>query len=70
MTYNIFFKIFTKFNFCSIFLQNGFISALPYVALVLITLVAGQIVDRIRARKIFSITTLRKAQAIIGKTNM
>ncbi|CAF3044070.1 unnamed protein product [Rotaria sp. Silwood2] len=46
--------------------QNGFIFALPYFVQFLITIIVGQIVDRLRARKTFSITTLRKTQTIIG----
>ncbi|UJR21148.1 hypothetical protein I4U23_024247 [Adineta vaga] len=46
--------------------QNGFIFALPYAAQFITIIIVGQMVDRIRARKILSITVLRKAQAIIG----
>ncbi|CAF3872931.1 unnamed protein product [Rotaria sp. Silwood1] len=46
--------------------QNGFIFALPYFVQFLTTIIVGQIVDRLRARKTFSITTLRKTQTIIG----
>lgn len=49
------------------FIQSGFIFALPYIAQFLVTIIVGQTVDRIRTRKILSITTLRKLQAIIGK---
>ena len=31
------------------------------------TIICGQIVDRIRARKLLSITVLRKGQTIIGE---
>ncbi|CAF1524391.1 unnamed protein product [Rotaria magnacalcarata] len=46
--------------------QNGLIFALPYCAQFLTIIAVGQTVDRLRARNSFSITTLRKAQAIIG----
>ncbi|CAF1352641.1 unnamed protein product [Adineta ricciae] len=46
--------------------KSGFTFALPYCAQFLTIIVIGQLVDRIRARKILSITVLRKAQAIIG----
>ncbi|CAF1348080.1 unnamed protein product [Adineta ricciae] len=46
--------------------QSGFTFALPYCAQFLTIIVIGQLVDRIRARKILSITVLRKAQSIIG----
>lgn len=46
--------------------QSGFLFALPYIAQFLVTIISGLIVDRIRARKTFSITTLRKTQTVIG----
>ncbi|UJR28338.1 hypothetical protein I4U23_009580 [Adineta vaga] len=46
--------------------ENGFIFALPYFAQFLMTIIFGNIVDRIRARKLLSITKLRKGQTIIG----
>ncbi|CAF1364609.1 unnamed protein product [Rotaria sordida] len=46
--------------------QNGLLSALPYFAQFLVTIIMGPIVDRIRRRNILSITILRKGQAIIG----
>ncbi|CAF0896386.1 unnamed protein product [Rotaria sordida] len=46
--------------------QNGFIFALPYFVQSLTTIIVGRIIDRLRARKICSITTLRKIQTIIG----
>jgi hypothetical protein len=52
------------------FIKNGFIFAIPYIAQFLITIVVGRIVDRMRIRKTFSITTLRKGQAVIGKTKI
>ena len=48
-------------------MQNSFIFALPYFAQFLMTITVGQMIDRIRARKLFSITILRKPQAITGK---
>ncbi|CAF0889221.1 unnamed protein product [Adineta steineri] len=47
-------------------MHNGLIFALPYFAQFLVTIVVGTIVDRIRARKVLSITVLRKGQTIIG----
>ncbi|CAF0896316.1 unnamed protein product [Rotaria sordida] len=46
--------------------QSGFTFALPYCVQFLVTIIVGQIVDRLRVRKTFSITTLRKTQTIIG----
>jgi len=46
--------------------QNGLISALPYFAQLIFTLIVGRIVDKIRESKRFSITALRKVQTIIG----
>ncbi|CAF0742789.1 unnamed protein product [Adineta steineri] len=47
-------------------MHNGLIFALPYFAQFLVTIIVGTIVDRIRARKLLSITVLRKGQTIIG----
>jgi ACS family sodium-dependent inorganic phosphate cotransporter-like MFS transporter 5 len=46
--------------------ENGFLFALPYVVQLLTTLAVGRTVDYLRVRKIFSVTTLRKSQAVIG----
>ncbi|CAF4919716.1 unnamed protein product [Rotaria sp. Silwood1] len=46
--------------------QNGFIFALPYFVQFLITIIVGPLIDRLRVRKTFSITALRKTQTIIG----
>ncbi len=50
------------------FVKNGFLFALPYVVQLLTTLAVGRTVDYLRVRKIFSVTTLRKSQAVIGNT--
>ncbi|CAF1327020.1 unnamed protein product [Adineta ricciae] len=46
--------------------ENGLIFALPYFAQFLMTVLTGNLVDRIRARQLLSITTLRKVQTIVG----
>ena len=56
------------FSFLGI--QNGFISALPYLAQLISTLIIGRLVDRLRTRKTFSITVLRKGQTVIGRTDV
>ena len=50
--------------------QNGFLFALPYLAQMISTLIIGRIVDRLRTRKTFSITVLRKGQTLIGRTTV
>ncbi len=49
-----------------LFVKSGFIFAVPYFVHFLMTIIVGHTVDRIRTRKWLSITTLRKAQAVIG----
>jgi hypothetical protein len=41
--------------------------AIPYMFIMVVIVVSGQIADRIRAKKILSTTTVRKLQTVIGK---
>jgi len=41
--------------------------AIPYLFMMVVIIVSGQIADRIRAKKILSTTAVRKIQTIIGK---
>jgi hypothetical protein len=40
--------------------------AIPYIFMMVVIIVSGQIADRIRAKKILSTTAVRKIQTVIG----
>lgn len=44
--------------------------AIPYIFIMIVIVLNGQIADRIRARKILSTTAVRKIQTIIGNTRL
>lgn len=46
--------------------QNGTMFAIPYIFHLIITIIAGQLADRIRAKGILSTTATRRWQTIIG----
>ncbi len=41
--------------------------AIPYIFILIVIIISGQIADRIRAKKILSTTAVRKIQTVIGK---
>ena len=42
--------------------------AIPYVFLMIVIVISGQIADYVRAREMLSTTAVRKVQTIIGRT--
>ena len=40
--------------------------AIPYIFIMIVIVISGQIADRLRARKIMSTTAVRKLQTLIG----
>ena len=59
--------ILSRNSFIIDLIKNGFVSAMPYFAQFLSTVIVGIIVDYLRVHKILSITILRKVQTIIGE---
>ena len=59
--------LFSVFHILSLLLQNGGLSSLPYVVMFITTIVGGQVVDRIREKKIVSDTVVRKTVQAIGR---
>jgi hypothetical protein len=51
-------------------LQNGGLSAVPYICMFFSTVIAGQIADLLRSRKILSTTVTRKIFLSFGKYNV
>lgn len=49
------------------YLQNGVLSALPYLVMWFVSLSLGYIADKMLAKKIMSLTNLRKTLGTIGK---
>lgn len=48
-------------------LQNGFLSAVPYVGCALFAVLSGQVADYLRERCFYSTVLVRKAFTLIGK---
>lgn len=48
-------------------LQNGVTSGLPYLAMALMAVCWGALVDRLHAKKFVSLLTVRKASTACGK---
>jgi hypothetical protein len=42
--------------------------AIPYIFMMIVIIVGGQIADHIRAKKILSTTAVRKLQTVIGNS--
>ncbi|CAF3389237.1 unnamed protein product [Rotaria sp. Silwood1] len=46
--------------------KNGLMFAIPYVFMMIVIVISGQLADRVRDRKILSTTVVRKIQTVIG----
>ncbi|CAF1419595.1 unnamed protein product [Rotaria magnacalcarata] len=57
-----YFATILKFNLQN----NGFMFAIPYIFIMIVIVISGQVADRVRHRKMMSTTTVRKVQTIIG----
>lgn len=49
--------------------QNGVMFAIPYIFMMIVIVLSGQLADRLRARKTMSTTAVRKLQTVIGESH-
>lgn len=54
---------------CCVLVQNGFLSALPYLGACLVANASGFVADFVIARRVFSLTATRKIFTLAGKVD-